>query len=93
MFIDKEDLREDMEEKGIGLLSEYDEAAVLTQSNHGGLALLVNEPGDGVFVSKEYGQEEDEVEIVEEEIVSGEDGSTGFYFEGDFYRLDEFMSR
>lgn len=94
---DLEELEETMAENGIEDLSQIDNVGMLPTSNFGGMIALTNESGDGVFIQEVW--DTGKKEIIETEIINSVTANSegesvaGFYYESDFYKLNEFMRK
>jgi len=96
---DLEELKEIMERKKLDTLDDIENTAYLTQSNFGGMVILVNKSGDGVFVQEVWDSGSNEIEEAEifydEEWEYGNEGEAYAYFDyrDEKYYLAEFMRK
>lgn len=82
------DLEEKMASAGIDTIDQIEKGGILSTSNHGGIAILINSTGETVFVQKVWNGGKSEIE--ECEIVYGKD-EVKFYYNGEMYLFAEFI--
>ena len=92
-FFDKEELLNYMNKEGIDHLSGVEGVGFLGLTNHGGLTILINQSGDGLFYQM-YNQSIEETPIEQLKNEASGELEAGFYTDNGFgYLLSEFIRR
>ena len=95
---DLEELKEEMKTNNINHLSELDNVGFITLSNYGGITILINSSGDGLF----YQYYNNDIDIAEIKTFFAEDvedadlynlPDQGFKIDDQVYLLQEFMRK